>query len=131
MSNKINKLKKVIHNYVNLDNEIKLIEKKVKNKKKQKTLLEKYLIDTFKTNNLHNKEILVTNDQSLRFIENDKKEALSQKYIKKTLNEFFINNYSHNLRKERCEEKAHELFDYLLNNRVDKKSYNLKIIKNN
>ena len=131
MSNKINTLKKKIAEYLELDNEIKSIEKKAKEKKKKKSSLEKYLIDTFKYNKLYNKEIAVTSNKALFFTENDKKEALSQKYIKKTLINFFISNYSHTLRKERCEEKALEIFDYLLENRDQKKSYNLKIIKNN
>ena len=132
MSNKINTLKKKIAEYLELDNEIKSIEKKAKEKKKEKSSLEKYLIDTFKYNKLYNKEIAVTSNKALFFLlKTIKKEALSQKYIKKTLLKFFISLYSHTLRKERCEEKALEIFDYLLENRDQKKSYNLKIIKNN
>ena len=130
MSNKINKLKKVISNYIELNNEIKQIESITKEKRKKKNSLEKYLIDTFKHNKLYNKEIAVTSNQALLFTENDKKEALSQKYIKKTLTKYFITNYSHTLRKERCEEKALEIFDFLLENRDEKKSYNLKIVNN-
>lgn len=131
MSNKINKLKTVIKNYIELDNQIKLIEKKTKEKKKEKNSIEKYLVETFKHNKLYNKEIAATSSKALIFSENEKKEALSQKYIKKTLIKYFINNYSHTLRKERCTEKALEIFDFLLKNRDDKKSYNLKIVENN
>lgn len=130
MSTKIDNLKKVISQYIALNNEIKEMDKKTKLKRDQKNSLEKYLIDTFKFNNLHNKEIAVTNNQSLKFVENDKKEALSQKYIKKTLQYFFVTNYSHTLKKARCVEKSNEIFDFLLKNREEKKNYNIKIIKN-
>ena len=128
MSNKKASLKNIVDSYIRLDNEIKEIEEKTKEIKKKKNTLEKYLIETFKNNKLHNKEISISNNYSLKFNEQDKKEALSQKYLKKTLETYFIKNYSHNLRKERCIEKSTEVFEYLLNNRKDKKSYSLKIL---
>ena len=121
-------MKNIVDSYIRLDNEIKEIEEKTKEIKKKKNTLEKYLIETFKNNKLHNKEILISNNYSLKFNEQDKKEALSQKYLKKTLETYFIKNYSHNLRKERCIEKSTEVYEYLLNNRKDKKSYSLKIL---
>ena len=128
MSSKKASLKNIVDSYIRLDNEIKEIEEKTKEIKKKKNTLEKYLIETFKNNKLHNKEISISNNYSLKFNEQDKKEALSQKYLKKTLETYFIKNYSHNLRKERCVEKSTEVFEYLLNNRKDKKSYSLKIL---
>ena len=128
MSSKKASLKNIVDSYIRLDNEIKEIEEKTKEIKKKKNTLEKYLIETFKNNKLHNKEISISNNYSLKFNEQDKKEALSQKYLKKTLETYFIKNYSHNLRKERCIEKSTEVFEYLLNNRKDKKSYSLKIL---
>ena len=130
MSNKINNLRKVIKDYIKLNNEIKLIEDQVKDKRKKKNSLEKYLIETFKQNNINKKEIAVTSRQSLLYIESEKKEALSQKFIKKSLVEYFIKNYSHSLRKERCEKKAQEIFEFLLANRDDKKSFSIKLIEN-
>ena len=128
MSHKKASLKNIVDSYIRLDNEIKEIEEKTKEIKKKKNTLEKYLIDTFKTNKLSNKEISISNNYSLKFNEQDKKEALSQKYLKKTLENYFVQNYSHNLRKERCIQKSTEVFEYLLNNRKDKKSYSLKIL---
>ena len=130
MSKKIS-LKKVINTYLDVHNEIKSMEDKIKEKKKLKKKLDNYLVNTFKSNNIHNKEIGVSSTQSLYFIESDKKEAMSQKYIKNTLTKFFTVNYKHTLKKDRCEEKATEIYEYLLSNRDDKKSYNIKILQNN
>ena len=81
MSNKKASLKNIVDSYIRLDNEIKEIEEKTKEIKKKKNTLEKYLIETFKNNKLHNKEISISNNYSLKFNEQDKKEALSQKYL--------------------------------------------------
>ena len=60
--------------------------------------------------------------------QNKKSDGLNQKFIKNALEQYFINSYSDRLSKERCIEKANELYEYILSLRKTRIHSSLKQI---
>ena len=116
MSNKIDtrSLGENIDKYIRLSNEIKRIDKISRELKKNKSDIEDIIIQSLEKNNLTNKE----------FIKGNFKISLQQ--IKNALEKYFVNSYSDRLSKERCLEKANELFEYVLSLRKTKIHSSLK-----
>lgn len=125
MSNKINT---AIDMYKQLDEKIKNIEKEARKLRQQKVRLENYIKNTIEANNLQDKEIKVDSNTKIKYISEEKREAMSQKYIKSSLEEYFIKNFGTKLSSNRCQEKADEIYSFLLNNRKMKSSNHIKFV---
>ena len=125
MSNKINT---AIDMYTQIDDKIKLLEKEARKLRQQKNKLESYIMNTIEANNLQNKEIKVNNSTKIKYNTTVRKEPMSQKYIRNSLEQYYLDNFGNKLSKTRCEEKACEIYNYLNNSRKDKNYNQLKII---
>ena len=127
MSNKIDTrlLGENIDKYIRLSNEIKRIDKISRELKKSKSDIEDIIIQSLEKNNLTNKEFIKGNFK-ISLQQNKKSDGLNQKFIKNALEKYFVNSYSDRLSKERCLEKANELFEYVLSLRKTKIHSSLK-----
>lgn len=129
MSNKIDtrSLGQNIDKYIKLSNEIKRIDKVSRELKKNKSDIEDSIINILETNDLTNKEFIKGNFK-ISLQQSKKSDGLNQKFIKSALEQYFVTSYSDRLSKERCIEKANELFEYVLSLRKTRIHSSLKQI---
>tara|TARA_B100001758_G_scaffold139372_1_gene120086 strand:- start:2266 stop:2661 length:396 start_codon:yes stop_codon:yes gene_type:complete len=129
MSNKIDtrSLGLNIDKYIKLSNEIKRIDKVSRELKKSKTDIEDSIINILEKNDLTDKEFIKGNFK-ISLQQNKKSDGLNQKFIKNALEQYFVNSYSDRLSKERCIQKANELFEYVLSLRKTRIHSSLKQI---
>lgn len=129
MSNKIDtrSLGVNIDKYIKLSNEIKRIDKVSRELKKSKTDIEDSIINILEKNDLTDKEFIKGNFK-ISLQQNKKSDGLNQKFIKNALEQYFVNSYSDRLSKERCIQKANELFEYVLSLRKTRIHSSLKQI---
>ena len=79
-----------IQQWVQLDNQLKLLNEQVKNLREQRNSLETNLTNYAKTNHMTDSTIKVNNDK-LKFIDTKVPEPLTFKYLEKTLGEIIKN----------------------------------------
>lgn len=125
-------IKNIIHEFIKLDQvikekelSIKNFEKEmnIKNLKENKLKLENFIKNFFIENKINNK-VKIGND-ILKLDISQKKESLSQKFIKNALENYFIEKYP-NQKKNKCIEKANEIFNSILDLRKTKEISSLK-----
>lgn len=146
MSNKINTFKNAISKYIEIDQEITKIEKindsyitKLKDKlkeienpvkelkSKKNTLLE-YITHTMENSSIKDKSFKIkVRDSSyiIRCDKSEKKDSFTQKYIKEALINYYKEHNYNKLTPVQCEQKALDLFKYLLNSRNTKEVLSL------
>lgn len=146
MSNKINTFKKAISNYIEIDKEINRIESKnedyinrlkekikelenpVKELKNKKNTLNDFIIKTMEDNNMKNKSFKLKVDNfnyTIKCEKSEKKDTLTQKFIKESLINYHKKKNNGKLSDTACEEKALEVFQYLLDSRNIKETTTL------
>jgi len=125
MSNKINT---AVDMYKQVNDNIKNLEKEARKLRVQKNRLETYILNTIEANNLKEKDIKIDSNTRIKHTTITRKEPMSQKYVKSSLEEYYISNFGHRMTSIRCQEKADEIYTFLINNRKDKTSSQLKII---
>ena len=132
MSKNHTNIRNIIHEFIKLDQVIKEKEisikkfekeRNIRDLKENKSKLENYIKNFFIENNI-NKKIKIGND-ILKLDITQKKESLSQKFIKNALENYFIEKYP-NQKKDRCIEKANEIFNSILDLRKTKEISSLK-----
>ena len=128
MSNKINNIREVINMYNDINDSLKILDKKSRELRKKKTKLENYIKNTIVVNKLEEKDIKINSKSKIRYTTMKKKETMSQKYIKNTLEDYFLTNFKNRISEKRCSEKANEIYNYLIKNRKQKDIALLKII---
>lgn len=124
---KIINLKSVIQEYIILDDDIKSKEHSLKLLKNERDKKELIIVDTIKENKIEGKDIKIGNNK-FRYEESEVKCNITQTNLKESLVSYFIQYYGDKLNKTKCEEKAKEIFQYIINHRKDKTKCNLKRI---
>lgn len=124
MSN--DKLKQSIIQYINVDEQINTLEDKLKHLRKSRDQFEEHIIISIKENKIENKDIKI-GQSILRYEGREVKDSLSQNLVKNSLINYFLKNYG-DKNKDKCNEKALEIFEYILNSRETKTKYSLKRI---
>lgn len=127
MSNKINNFKSMVNSFISIDDKIKEYQSKINQLKNEKDIIEDNIITTIKNNNLEDKDIKLGNNK-LRYESRDVKDSLTQTFIKNSLVSYFNQFYKNKLSPDRCEEKADEIFKYILSLRQTKEKYTIKRI---
>ena len=127
MSNKIdtNSLSKIMEKYIRLNDNIKNLDKQSRELKKEKINTEELLINLIEENNLTKREFIKGNFK-IKYESHEKKDGLNQKFIKNSLEQYFLSSYSHKLSKTKCIEKADVIFNYILSLRKSKVYSSLK-----
>jgi|TARA_B110000977_G_C10993615_1_gene460935 hypothetical protein len=127
MSNKIDthSLSKIMEKYIRLTNNIKDLDKQSRELKKDKTNTEELLINLIEKNKLTEREFIKGNFK-IRYESHEKKDGLNQKFLKNSLEQYFITSYSDKLSDKRCIEKAEEIFNYILSLRKSRVYPSLK-----
>ncbi len=127
MSNKIDMAKMAgnMERYIHLSEEIKSMETRLKEIRKNKSVLENSIIHCIQTNKLVDKEF-VKGKHKLKCEVTQRKDGLNQKFLKESLENYFKNTYRHKLSEVKCNDKAHEIFNYILNLRKTRDYYSLK-----
>jgi len=127
MSNKIDthSLSKIMEKYIRLTNNIKDLDKQSRELKKDKTNTEELLINLIEKNKLTEREFIKGNFK-IRYESHEKKDGLNQKFLKNSLEQYFITSYSDKLSDKRCLEKAEEIFNYILSLRKSRVYPSLK-----
>jgi hypothetical protein len=128
MSNKINNIREVINMYNDINDNLKILDKKSRELRKKKTKLENYIKNTIVINKLEEKDIKINSKSKIRYTTMKKKEPMSQKYLKNTLEDYYLINFKNRMSEKRCSEKAIEIYNYLIKNRKQKDIAQLKII---
>jgi hypothetical protein len=125
-SDSLNKvqLKTTLLAYDAADNKIKEIEKRLREMRKERSDLEDRILKIMDENKLKGKTINLGHVK-IAYEEKTTKESFSQGFVKKVLEEYFIENYGTKYGESMALTKANELFQYLLNHRADKTSISL------
>lgn len=103
-----------IKKWVHLDNQLKLVNEKVKEIKQEKDNMEEQIIHYVYENNLNNATAKITGGK-LKFVETKQTSPLTIKYIKECLNECIEN-----------EEQVNLILNYIKDNREIKYSKDIK-----
>ena len=134
MSNKINKFKEDMNKWIEygksietMETELRSREKKIKEIKKHHQNIEFSIIRFKEEHNLKTKKFNIK-DMSIHYHLDSKKEPLTHKFIKESLESYFLNNFNKKLDPSECENKANEIFQYMLNLRKEKNKSSLKKI---
>ena len=147
MSNKINNFKIAISKYIDIDkkinniednnkkkidllkDKIKELENPVKELKNQKNMLFTYITNTMVNSNIRDKTLRIKIDNSnykIRCeVDDKKKDGLTQKFLKENLIRFHLENNKGKISNEKCKEIALEQFQYLLDSRSNKETFNI------
>ena len=134
MSNKINKFRENMIQWIEYDNTINSKEKELrireiplKELKKKQQEIESLLINFIESNRLNNKQFNVEN-MRISYHVDSKKEPLTQKFIKESLEIYFRDKFRNRLNPSECENKANDIFQYMLDLRKSKYKSSLKKI---
>jgi hypothetical protein len=134
MSNKINKFRENMIQWIEYDNTINSKEKELrireiplKELKKKQQEIESLLINFIESNRLDNKQFNVEN-MRISYQVDSKKEPLTQKFIKESLEIYFRDKFRNRLNPSECENKANDIFQYMLDLRKSKYKSSLKKI---
>ena len=134
MSNKINKFRENMIQWIEYDNSINSKEKELRNReiplkelKKKQQEIEYLLINFIESNRLNNKQSNVEN-MRISYHVDSKKEPLTQKFIKESLEIYFRDKFRNRLNPSECENKANDIFQYMLDLRKSKYKSSLKKI---
>jgi hypothetical protein len=119
----MNELKNSLKLFSDLDAEIHTIEKQLQELKKKRELYENSILNIIERNNLKDKDIRLGNCKFQYHISN-KRDNLSQQFIKTHLNNYFIEKYK--MSEEQSLQKTQEIFQYLLSKREIKEDISLK-----
>jgi septal ring factor EnvC (AmiA/AmiB activator) len=93
-----------VQQWVQLDNQLKKLNEQVKQLRDQRNSLETNLTSYAKTNNMSDSTIKVNNDR-LKFVDTKVPEALTFKYLEKTLGEIIKNESQVQLIMEHIKQK--------------------------
>jgi len=119
--------KQAIQEYISLDDQIRAREKEIKMLKSERGKYEQFIVTNIKDKNLADKDIRLGNNV-FRFDTFETKQSFTQAHVKNSLVSYFIERYSNKLPEKKCEEKALEIFNYMLNNRETREKSSLKRI---
>lgn len=98
-----------IQQWVQLDNQIKQLNEKIREIRDKRNILEKNIITYASTNNLSNSSIKIS-DGRLRFTNTRISEPLTFKYLEKTLSDIIKNETQINLIMEHIKQKREVKF---------------------
>lgn len=108
-----------IKNWVTVDNQIKLLQDKVKELRDKKGDIEFQIFNYAEENNLQ-KAVIEISDGKLKFVETKTTNPLSLKYVEKCLNEII-----------KQPESVKQIMQYIKDNRETKAETNIKRFHNN
>ena len=103
----------------------RLFYETIKTDERIKTNTEELLINLIEKNKLTEREFIKGNFK-IRYESHEKKDGLNQKFLKNSLEQYFITSYSDKLSDKRCIEKAEEIFNYILSLRKSRVYPSLK-----
>ena len=112
MNNKRELIENVI-GWIDIDNDIKELQKELKEKRKEKKIFTQNLVEIMKTNNVDCFDI---KNGKLLYTKKKVKAPLSKKHLFNSLSEYFKNN----------KDIIEELGNYILNSREEKIKENIK-----
>ena len=113
MSNK-EELSRIIKDWVNIDNDIKVLQKELKERRNNKKMLTNSLVEIMKTNEIDCFDI---NNGKLMFCKNKVKQAINKKTLLLSLSKYFENIPSVD---------AEKVGEFILDNREIKLKENLR-----
>lgn len=102
-----------VKGWIDIDNDIKTLQKELKEKRKEKKLFTQNLVEIMKTNNVDCFDI---KNGKLLYTKKKVKAPLSKKHLFNSLSEYFKNN----------KDIIEELGNYILNSREEKIKENIK-----
>jgi hypothetical protein len=102
-----------VKGWIDIDNDIKTLQKELKEKRKEKKLFTQNLVEIMKTNNVDCFDI---KNGKLLYTKKKVKAPLSKKHLFNSLGEYFKNN----------KDIIEELGNYILNSREEKIKENIK-----
>jgi hypothetical protein len=108
-----------IQQWVSIDNQIKILNDKIKTLRDQKTTLNENIINHASKNNLVNSTIQIT-DGKLKFVNTKVQSPLTFKYLEKSLGEIIKN-----------QTQVNQIIDYVKNKREIKTISEIKRFSNN
>lgn len=124
----MNELKQSFHHYIELDDQINILESKLSELRKDRDNVEKNIVTIIEKNNLQKKDIKIGTSR-FQYTTSEKKDGFTQQYVKKALYDYYGFFYDGKLPRDKCNEKADQVFQYLLANRTVKHRSGLKRIK--
>lgn len=107
------KLIENVKSWIDIDNDIKVLQKELKEKRKEKKMFTSNLVDIMKTNNVDCFDI---KNGKLLYTKKKVKAPLSKKHLFNSLSQYFKNNKN----------IIDELGNYILNSREEKIKENIK-----
>lgn len=107
------KLIENVKSWIDIDNDIKVLQKELKEKRKEKKMFTQNLVEIMKTNNVDCFDI---KNGKLLYTKKKVKAPLSKKHLFNSLNQYFKNN----------KDIIDELGNYILNSREEKIKENIK-----
>lgn len=87
--NKLNIFKQTVKNWLDIDNDIRTLEKAIKDRKNKRKELQSNIMTFMEENNIKN---MNTIDGKITFNHSKIKKPFNQKYIKNTLSDYFNNS---------------------------------------
>ena len=102
-----------VKSWIDIDNDIKLLQKQLKDKRKEKKMYTENLVDIMKTNNVDCFDI---KNGKLIYTKKKIKAPLSKKHLFSSLSNYFKNN----------KDIIEELGNYILNSREEKIKENIR-----
>jgi hypothetical protein len=124
----MNDLKQSFHQYIELDDQINILESKLSELRKNRDTVEKNIVTIIEKNNLQKKDIKIGTSR-FQYTTSEKKDGFTQHYVKKALYDYYGFFYDGKLPRDKCNEKADQVFQYLLANRTVKHKSGLKRVK--
>jgi len=124
----MNELKQGFRQYIELDDQISILESKLSELRQSRDTVERNIVGIIEKNNLQKKNIKM-GDSHFQYTSSEKKDGFTQHYVKKALYDYYGFFYDGKLPRDKCNEKADQVFQYLLANRTIKNKTGLKRIK--
>ena len=125
MSNKLNTLKSDMNKMCDIYKNISQHEKTLQELRKQKISIEQNIINVLKDNNWTNNEFQIK-QYVFKYQKETKRQPLNQKFIKQALEQYYRTTCYNSMSTRRCQERAKEMLQYMLDLRDTKEVSVLK-----
>ena len=105
------------------DKHIQSEEAKLKQYKERRTHYQNLIMEKMKEKNITNRQI---DNYDFKLIKTNQKSTITQKYLKETINNYFIHQLDTNLSEEQRKRLSENLYEFLINRRTNESKHQLK-----
>jgi len=121
----VSTLKQHIANYIRIDNQVREINTKLLELKKQREIVEELVVETIQSNKLEKMNVCLPNG-TLNYVEKETHTPLSANFVNRSILRYFTEFYGDSYTTTQAQQQTDKIMNYILSQRETNKTYHLK-----